>query len=121
MNGNRLSQSLVSAAASEVFLGALSPIFGAAGFQTLIRYMEIVALYSLFMSVASKEQRGTDFTILACAQPIIYFAGSMILGKIADSVGYGALFSLATLLSFIAVVATVKILNSRKLEVPLNR
>src|SRR5206468_2448591 len=28
----------------------LWPLFGAAGFQTLIRYMEIVALYSLFMA-----------------------------------------------------------------------
>ncbi|MFX6027531.1 MFS transporter, partial [Acinetobacter baumannii] len=80
-----------------------------------------VALYSLFISVASKEQPGTDFTILACAQLIIYFAGSMISGKIADSVGYGALFSLATLLSFVAVVATVRILNPTRLEVPRNR
>lgn len=114
MNGNRLSQSLVSVAASEVFLGALSPIFGAAGFQTLIRYMEIVVLYSLLMSVASKEQPGTDFTILACAQLVIHFAGS-------DAVGYGALFSLATLLLFVAVVATVRILNPTRLEVPRNR
>lgn len=121
MNGNRLSQSLVSATASEVFLGALSPIFGAAGFQTLIRYMEIVALYSLLMSVASREQPGTYFTILACAQLIIYFAGSMISGKIADAVGYDALFSLATLLLFVAVVATVRILNPTRLEVPRNR
>ena len=88
----------------------LTAIFGAAGFQTLIRYMEIVALYSLFMSVASKEQPGTDFTILACAQLIVYFAGSMMSGKIADLLGYGALFSLAALLSLIAVLVTTRIL-----------
>jgi PAT family beta-lactamase induction signal transducer AmpG len=86
------------------------PIFGAAGFQTLIRYMEIVALYSLFMSAASKDQPGTDFTILACAQLIIYFVGSMLSGRIADVLGYGALFSLATVLSLIAAIATMRIL-----------
>lgn len=102
------------------FITGIVPIFGAAGFQTLIRYMEIVALYSLFMATASKEQPGTDFTILACAQLIVYFAGSMISGKIADTLGYGALFCLATLLSFVAVVATIRILNRKKLEVRPN-
>lgn len=92
------------------------PIFGAAGFQTLIRYMEIVALYSLFMAAASREQPGTDFTILACAQLIIYFAGSMVSGKIADVLGYGTLFGLATLLSVVAVVATVRMLSSKRLK-----
>lgn len=91
----------------------IMPIFGAAGFQTLIRYMEIVALYSLFMSVASKEQPGTDFTILACAQLIVYFAGSMISGKIADMLGYGMLFGTASVLSLVAVIATVRILAPR--------
>ncbi|TKT70143.1 MFS transporter [Afipia massiliensis] len=99
------------------FITGIVPIFGAAGFQTLIRYMEIVALYSLFMATASKEQPGTDFTILACAQLIVYFAGSMISGKIADTLGYGTLFGLATLLSFVAVVATIRILNRKRLEV----
>lgn len=89
-------------------------MFGAAGFQTLIRYMEIVALYSLFMAAASKEQPGTDFTILACAQLIVYFAGSMISGRIADLLGYGPLFGFATLLSLIAVVTTAYLLTSRK-------
>lgn len=73
--------------------------------------MEIVALYSSFMSVASKEQPGTDFTILACVQLIVYFAGSMISGKIADILGYGTLFSIATVLSLVVVIATVRILK----------
>lgn len=71
-----------------------------------------VALYSLFMSVTSSEQPGTDFTILACAQLIIYRIGSMLSGKIADLLGYGQLFGLATALSAFAVVATVQILAS---------
>lgn len=86
------------------------PIFGAAGFQTLIRYMEIVALYSLFMAASSKEQPGTDFTILSCAQLIVYFVGSLVSGRIADWLGYGALFSAATVLSLIATLATMRIL-----------
>lgn len=86
------------------------PLFGAALFQTLIRYMEIVALYSLFMSVSSSDQPGTDFTVLACAQLIVYLAGSMVAGLLADLLGYGALFLLATAISAIAVAVTAKLL-----------
>jgi len=86
------------------------PLFGAAGFQTLIRYMEIVALYSLFMAVTTSEQPGTDFTILACAQLLVYLAGSMMAGKLADTLGYGWLFSIATAISALAVIATVRMI-----------
>lgn len=88
------------------------PLFGAAGFQTLIRYMEIVALYSLFMAVTSSDQPGTDFTILACAQLLIYLAGSMLAGKLADALGYGWLFSIATMISALAVIATVRMISA---------
>lgn len=86
------------------------PLFGAAGFQTLIRYMEIVALYSLFMAVTTSDQPGTDFTILACAQLLVYLAGSMMAGKLADGLGYGWLFSIATGISAVAVVATIRMI-----------
>lgn len=86
------------------------PLFGAAGFQTLIRYMEIVALYSLFMAVTTSEQPGTDFTILACAQLLVYLAGSMVAGKLADTLGYGWLFAIATAISFVAVISTVRMI-----------
>lgn len=88
-------------------------LFGAAGFQTLIRYMEIVALYSLFMAVSSSEQPGTDFTILACAQLLVYLAGSLLSGRIADGLGYGWLFALSTALSAVAVLATLRLLKAR--------
>lgn len=74
--------------------------------------MEIVALYSLFMSVTSSDQPGTDFTILSCAQLIVYLVGSMLAGRLADMLGYSALFTLATVLSGIAVVATYRMLNA---------
>jgi PAT family beta-lactamase induction signal transducer AmpG len=88
------------------------PLFGAAGFQTLIRYMEIVALYSLFMAVTTSEQPGTDFTILACAQLLVYLAGSMAAGKLADALGYGWLFSIATAISAVAVLATLSMITA---------
>ncbi len=93
-------------------LGGFWPIFGASFLQTLVRYMEIVALYSLFMAVTSSDQPGTDFTILSCAQLIVYLVGSMVAGRLADMMGYFALFALATALSGVAVVATYRMLNA---------
>ncbi len=58
-------------------LPGLSLLFGAAALQTLIRYTELVVLFSLFMAVASPAQPGTDFTILACAQYAAYLLGSV--------------------------------------------
>lgn len=92
-------------------LAGLWPLYGAAAFQTLIRYMEIVALYSLFMAVSSDEQPGTDFTTLACAQLVVYLAGALLSGRIADALGYPALFGLATALSGLAVLATLALLR----------
>lgn len=94
------------------------PLDGASAFQTLIRYMEIVALYSLFMSVTSSEQPGTDFTILACAQLLVYLAGSMSSGALADLMGYGALFGLSAGLSGAAVLATMLMLRTHAAAIP---
>lgn len=88
------------------------PLYGASAFQTLIRYMEIVALYSLFMSVTTSEQPGTDFTILACGQLIVYLAGSMASGALADLLGYGALFGLSAAMSAAAVMAAIMMLRA---------
>lgn len=93
-------------------LGGIWPLYGASAFQTIIRYMEIVALYSLFMSVTSPDQPGTDFTILACAQIVVYLAGSMVSGILADRLGYGLLFALAAALSGLAVLATISMLKT---------
>lgn len=87
-------------------LTGLLPIGAAAVFQTLIRYMEIVALYSLFMQVCSSDQPGTDFTLLACAQLIVYQFGGMAAGHLAEAIGYGGLFLVATVISMAATWAT---------------
>lgn len=88
-----------------------SVVIGAAAFQTFIRYMEIVVLYSLYMSVASTDQPGTDFTILACAQLLVYLVGSSMSGLLADRLGYGVLFALATVLSAIAVMLVIRLVS----------
>ncbi|MGQ8631679.1 RhtX/FptX family siderophore transporter [Agrobacterium sp. DKPNP3] len=71
----------------------------ASAFQTLIRYMELVAIYSFFMKNSSDDQPGTDFTILTCAELIVYMAGASAAGFVADRMGYPSLFSTAAMLS----------------------
>lgn len=88
--------------AAQVLPGAMVAM-GASAFQALIRYMELVAIYSLFMKASSKDQPGTDFTILTCAELIVYMVGSSIAGFLADRLGYGPLFGIATLVSLLGI------------------
>jgi len=74
---------------------------------TVPRYMEVVALYSLFMGAASRDRASTDFSLLACAQVLVYSAGGMISGVIADRLGYPALFGIATVLSVVSLWAAL--------------
>lgn len=104
--------SLFALHAAGIF-GELYVVLCALALQTLIRYMELVALYSLYMAVASKDQPGTDFTILSCATLSVFLAGSMLAGVLADAMGYAGLFILATLLSAAATGWTVRLLRSR--------
>jgi MFS transporter, PAT family, beta-lactamase induction signal transducer AmpG len=87
----------------------------ASGFQTLIRYMELVAIYSFFMKSASDDQPGTDFTLLACAELVVYIIGTSIAGIIADRVGYASLFSLATVISVLGIALSLTMLRRLKL------
>lgn len=103
---------------SVVFLGC--GIYAALGLQihtlliglivsnTVSRYMEVVALYTLFMGAAAKERAGTDFTLLSCAQLFIFMAGSLISGLLADATGYVGLFAVATLLSVLSLWAAMR-------------
>lgn len=76
--------------------------------NTVSRYMEVVALYTLFMGAAAKERAGTDFTLLSCAQLFIFMAGSLVSGVLADAVGYVGLFAVATLLSVLSLWAALR-------------
>lgn len=91
-------------------------LFGAAAFGALIRYMEIVALFSLFMAAASRDQPGTDFTIFSCAQVIVYLVGALLAGVLADRFGYDAVFTLAAALSLLAAAATAGLLRDAPRE-----
>lgn len=72
----------------------------ASAFQTLIRYMELVAICSFFMKNSSDDQPGTDFTILTCAELVVYMVGASAAGLVADRMD-SALFSTATVLSLV--------------------
>lgn len=45
-----------------------------------IRYIAMTALYAHFMQTSSKEQAGTDFTILVCFELLVYFIGGAVSG-----------------------------------------
>lgn len=88
----------------------------ASAFQTFIRYMELVAIYSFFMGSSSDDQPGTDFTILTCAELVIYLIGASIAGLLADRFGYETLFSLATVISVLGVGSSVWMLQTIKAQ-----
>lgn len=96
--------------AGEIWPG-IEVAMAASAFQTFLRYMELVAIYSLFMKFSSSEQPGTDFTILACAELLIYLIGSSVAGYLADKFGYMDLFMLATVLSLLGITLTFFILR----------
>jgi MFS transporter, putative signal transducer len=76
-------------------------LIGLSVLNTFSRYMEIVGLYAAFMRVASLDQAGTDFTILASASLLTYAVGSMTAGFLASAFGYTTLFTIATILSLL--------------------
>ncbi|MDW9541834.1 RhtX/FptX family siderophore transporter [Sinorhizobium meliloti] len=86
----------------------------ASAFQTLIRYMELVAIYSFFMASSSDDQPGTDFTILSCAELVVYLIGTSIAGYVADRFGYATLFSSATVISVLGIGLSVWMLKRLK-------
>jgi PAT family beta-lactamase induction signal transducer AmpG len=88
-------------------LPAVETAMTASAFQTLIRYMELVAIYSFFMASSSSNQPGTDFTILNCAELLIYLIGGSIAGYFVDRLGYSALFLTATVVSLIGIALAV--------------
>jgi hypothetical protein len=63
------------------------------------RLMEMVVLYTIFMKFSSKDQAGTDFTILVCAELLIYILGMSASGFLAANIGYSMLFILGGAIS----------------------
>lgn len=90
-------------AAANTFTG-VEWLIAIAFLNTVIRYMEVVGLCSLYMGASSPEQPATDFTLLTSAQLLVYMLGSFASGVLADWLGYTALFSLATALSLFGLI-----------------
>ncbi|WP_460480162.1 MFS transporter [Comamonas humi] len=92
------------------WLGAGLPLVVLAVALSLQRYMEMVVLYALFMSVSNRDQPGTDFTILACAEFFSYMLSSMAGGFIAKQLGFSGLFGVSCALAAFSWLATFKLL-----------
>ncbi|MBM7069734.1 MFS transporter [Actibacterium sp. 188UL27-1] len=94
-------------------------LVGLSIFDTFLRYIEIVGLYTAFMRFASLRQAGTDFTLLTSMTLLMYMIGSMIAGLMAEHMGYGAVFLIATLLSGVTGWMALTLLPARIRSVPL--
>lgn len=90
---------------SELAVGVL---IGLSAFNTFIRYMELVGLYTAFMRFASLDQAGTDFTLLSCSNLLVYMIGSMAAGVIGQVFGFSFLFTLATGLSVVSILIAMR-------------
>jgi RhtX/FptX family siderophore transporter len=77
------------------------------------RLMEMVVLYTIFMQHCSSRQPGTDFTIFACAELLVYLVGMAVSGYLAANIGYAALFALGAGLSVPCTIVAVWYLRRR--------
>lgn len=78
------------------------------------RLMEMIVLYTIFMRFSSKDQAGTDFTVLVCAELLIYILGMSLSGFLAANIGYTSLFMMGGLLSipgFLVAYFFLRVLN----------
>ena len=66
------------------------------------------------MEHCSKSQAGTDFTILICAELVIYISGMSVSGFIASHIGYSLLFTLGSALSIPGFIIALLVLNKIK-------
>ena len=76
-----------------------------------IRYVAMTSLYAYFMQSSSKEQAGTDFTILVCFELLVYFIGGAISGFLAKSLVYGDFYILLAIASIVSVVLSQIIIS----------
>lgn len=69
-----------------------------------IRYLAMTSLYALFMQLCSRQQAGTDFTVLVCAELLVFFLGGSLSGFLAKGLGYERYYLLLGALSVLSVV-----------------
>ena len=92
-------------------LGGSEVLVGLALTLSMLRYMEMVALYALFMSTSSQKQPGTDFSVFVCAELFTYMVSSMAGGAIAQQLSFTGLFAVATCLGVMSLVLTPTLLR----------
>ena len=83
-----------------------------------IRYIAMTSLYAYFMQNSSKQQAGTDFTILVCFELLIYFIGGASSGFLAKALGYGQFYIVLTIASFISILLSIVIIKLSKKHIP---
>lgn len=95
---------------SGVAIGLLSGAMGFWGYVAAVvsilavRYLAMTALYTYFMEHCSKQQAGTDFTVLVCFELLVFFLGAALSGFMAKALGYGNLFAVLSVVSIISVI-----------------
>ena len=79
-----------------------------------IRYIAMTALYAYFMQNSSKQQAGTDFTILVCFELLVYFLGGAFSGFLAKGLGYGNFYIVLAIASVLSVILSQMIVRKSK-------
>lgn len=79
-----------------------------------IRYIAMTALYAHFMQTSSKEQAGTDFTILVCFELLVYFIGGAVSGFLAKAFGYGNFYFILAVSSVLSVLLSQLLIRKAK-------
>ncbi|MBF4455788.1 MFS transporter [Acinetobacter sp. SK-43] len=79
-----------------------------------IRYIAMTALYAHFMQTSSKEQAGTDFTILVCFELLVYFIGGAVSGFLAKAYGYGNFYLILAVSSVLSVLLSQLLISKAK-------
>ena len=79
-----------------------------------IRYIAMTALYAHFMQTSSKEQAGTDFTILVCFELLVYFVGGAVSGFLAKAFGYGNFYLILAVSSVLSVLLSQLLIRKAK-------
>ena len=69
-----------------------------------LRYVAMTSLYALFMRVSSREQAGTDFTLLVCFELLLFFIGGAASGFLAKGLGYAPYYLLLAAISAIGLL-----------------
>lgn len=93
------------------YLGGTAVLVGLALTLSMLRYMEMVALYALFMNASSQKQPGTDFSMFVCAELLTYMLSSMAGGAVAQQLSFTGLFAVATGLGLVSWLSTPVLLR----------